>query len=70
MQSTGFLVVNVYKDINLTHVVHSDITWTAGEPSNVRLYFTDTWYIDLTGEDARNYVLLRSMMPKLKDVKQ
>lgn len=70
MQSTGFLIVNATQDVNLAHVVYSEITWTGGVATNVRLHFTDTWYIDLTGEDAKNYISLRLMMPKLKDAKK
>lgn len=66
---TGFLVVNADLDINLSNVRYSEVTWTAGDPTNVRLHFSDTVYQDLTGEDARNYVRLRQLMPQLRDVK-
>lgn len=66
---TGIIVVNNDLDINLAHVWHVDITWTAGDPTNVRLHFSGADFVDLTGEDARNYVRLRTLMPDLRNTK-
>jgi hypothetical protein len=66
---TGFMVVNSDLDINLANVWYTEVTWSAGDPTNVRLHFSDTVFQDLTGEDAKNYVRLRALMPQLRDVK-
>lgn len=64
---TGMLSVNNVLDINLSHVWYVDITWTGNDPTNVRMYFTAADYVDLTGEDAKNYMRLRQYMPQLRN---
>jgi hypothetical protein len=65
---TSILTVNDDMDINLANVWYVDITWTAGDPTNVRLHFSGTDFVDLTGETARNYVRLRQLMPDVRKV--
>lgn len=70
MNTSSLVQVTALSDINLGNVWYVEIGEPGADnlPNMVRFYFSETFYRELTGEDAKNYARARAaFMPKLSD---
>jgi len=60
----ALLKVSATLDISTMNVQHIEV-----QPDRVRFYFSPTFYKEITGQDAEDYIAMRQRhMPKLRDV--
>lgn len=67
---TGLVQTTAQQDVNLSNVWFTALSapGTDNLPTWVRFYFTLTDYVEITGEDARNYARARAaFLPALAD---
>jgi hypothetical protein len=67
MARTSLVVADPTRDVNLDNVWFVELTYAAGDVTQVVLHFSDTTSITLTGEAARDYARFRALLPALRD---